>query len=125
MKTKCFILFILLVAVITITSCKKKEESQPTVATPVAATPLSLSLSAEKTTISVGGDTKITASATGGSGTINYKWSVNTGSTLNGSGTQVNLYASCPSCTGPNKVTCTITDANNNTLSKDITISVQ
>lgn len=124
MKTKLFSALILL-AVLFGTSCKKKEESQPTIATLVAATPLSLSLSAEKTTISVGGDTHITASATGGSGTINYQWSVNTGSTLNGSGTQVNLYASCPSCTGPNKITCTVTDANNNTITKDITVTVQ
>lgn len=121
MKTKLFIPLILLAAVITITSCKKKEETPPA---NTSSSP-SLTLSATNTTINVGGNTPITASVSGASGTISYAWVVNTSSTLTGSGSQVNLYASCPSCTGPNKVTCTITDANNNTASKDITITVQ
>lgn len=122
MKTKISFSVILLAAVITVTSCNKKKDE------PVAGTgssSFSISLTADKTIITLGDQSKITASVSGASGSVNYAWSVNTGSTLTGSGTQVTLYASCPSCTGPNEVTCTATDANNVSVVKKITITVQ
>lgn len=126
MKTNLFSIF-LVFGIFVAVSCKKNDEAQPDTnsSQTVSPVPLSLSLSAEKTTIAVGNDTKITASVSGGNGSVNYNWSVNTNSTLTGSGTQVTLYASCPSCTGPNKVTCRVTDANNNSATQDITITVQ
>ncbi|MBI3502283.1 MAG: hypothetical protein HY063_10865 [Bacteroidetes bacterium] len=119
MKTKLFIPLILLAVpiIIGITSCKKKEEPQPaTVSSPA------LTLKTDKTTISVGGEAILTATTTYTNPT--FTWSVNTSSSIVGSGSQVRLYASCPSCTGPNEVTCTVSSGSNTTSTK-ITITVQ
>jgi hypothetical protein len=119
MKTKLFIPLILLAVpiVIGITSCKKKAEpvTPPTTSSPA------LTLKADKTTISLGQETIITATTTYTNPT--FTWSVNTSSTIVGSGSQVRLYASCPSCTGPNEVTCTVSSGSN-TASAKITITV-
>lgn len=117
MKTKLFIPLILLAAVITVTSCKKKEEPVTTTTSSPA-----LTLKTDKTTISVGGEAILTATTTYTNPT--FTWSVNTSSSIVGSGSQVRLYASCPSCTGPNEVTCTVSSGSNTTSTK-ITITVQ
>lgn len=118
MKTKLFLSLILLAAVITINSCKKKEEPQPSTSSSSSA----LTLKADKTTIQLGQEAIITATTTFTNPT--FKWSVNTSSTIIGSGSQVRLYGSCPSCTGLNAVSCTVKDANNNTASSKITIQI-
>lgn len=117
MKTKFFIPLLLLCSFITVTSCKKKEE--PVTATTTSST--ALTLKTDKTAISVGGEAILTATTTFANPT--FTWSVNTSSTIVGSGSQVRLYASCPSCTGPNEVTCTVKDGSN-TASQKITITV-
>jgi hypothetical protein len=118
MKTKIFFSLILLTAIVAITSCnKKKEELQP----PTSSSP-ALTLKTDKTTISLGGEAILTATTTFTNPT--FTWSVNTSSSIIGSGSQVRLYASCPSCTGSNEVTCTVKDGSNTTSAK-ITITVQ
>lgn len=119
MKTKLFIPFVLLAIpiIIGIISCKKKAEP---VTQPVSSSP-ALTLKADKTTISLGQEAIITAITTYTNPT--FTWSVNTSSTIVGSGSQVRLYASCPSCTGPNEVTCTVSSGSN-TASAKITITV-
>jgi hypothetical protein len=118
MKTKFFIPLILFAAVITITSCQKKYEP---VTTPTVSSP-ALTLKTDKTTIQLGQEAIITATTTFTNPT--FTWIVNTSSTVVGSGSQVRLYASCPSCTGANDVTCTVKDGSNATSVK-ITITVQ
>lgn len=118
MKTKISFAVILLSAVITITSCQKKYEP---VTTNTTSSP-SLTLKTDKTTISLGGEAIITATTTFANPT--FTWSVNSSSSIIGSGSQVRLYASCPSCTGANDVTCTVKDGSNTTSAK-ITITVQ
>lgn len=117
MKTKISFALILLAAVITITSCKKKEEP----VTPATTSSTALTLKTDKTSIVVGGEAILTATTTYTNPT--FTWSVNTSSTIVGSGSQVRLYASCPSCTGANEVTCTVKDGSN-TASQKITITV-
>lgn len=121
MKTNTFIGLILLLAVVTVTSCKKKEESEPVDNTGTTTTP-ALTLETDKETISLGEEAIITATTSYTN--PNFTWSVNTSSSIVGSGSQVRLYASCPSCTGPNEVTCTVKDGNSTTSAK-ITITVQ
>ena len=79
------------------------------------------SLTAEKNTISPGETTKVNASATGYM--IVYKWSASAGDIL-GSGKSV-VYAASPCHTGSNKVTCTVTDGNNVSQSREVLIVVQ
>jgi hypothetical protein len=80
-----------------------------------------LSLTAEKYTISPGESTKITAIATGY--LLRYKWSASAGNILN-SGSIV-TYAASPCNAGTNKITCTVTDGNNVSQSKEVSIVVQ
>lgn len=99
-------------------SCSKEENGdngdpgQPLVFT---------SLTAEKYTIAPGETTKITAVATGYK--IEYNWSASAGDILN-SGSTV-LYAASPCHAGTNKVTCTVTDGNKVSQSKEVSIVVQ
>lgn len=110
----------LLLITVIIAGCSKKEES-----TPANSSPLKVSLSSDYSTIYLGGETPVTATVGGASGTVTYSWSVNTSSTIIGDGYKVRLYASCPSCTGPNEVTCTAKDASGNKGSAKITVTVQ
>ena len=79
------------------------------------------SLTAEKTTIAPGESTKITAVATGYR--ITFFWTKTAGDIL-GSGSEV-VYAVSPCHLGTNKITCTVTDGKNVSLSKEITIVVE
>lgn len=109
---------ILLATVLIIISCKKKEEPQPT------SPSVSLTLTADKTTMKLGEDTKITAATNATNAT--FSWSVNTSSTIVGSGSEVRLWGSCPSCTGANEVTCSVTDNDTHQWTKKkITITIQ
>jgi hypothetical protein len=111
-------LAIALLLLITLTSCSKEENgdngdpNQPLVFS---------SLTAEKSTISPGETTKVTASATGYM--IVFKWSASAGDIL-GSGKSV-VYAASPCHAGSNKVTCTVTDGNNVSQSREVFIVVQ
>jgi len=120
MKTlSAFLPIVFIGVLLSFSSCNKEEQSSST------PNEITLSLSADKTTIPVGDQAILTATVSGATGNVTYNWSVNSSSTIIGSGPQVRLYASCPSCTGPNKVTCTVKDSENNTVSKFITINVQ
>lgn len=121
---------LLLLAVITIqfSSCRKKDEKKPESDSSAATTTTSnfyfSNLTADTTVIPLGGKAVITAAATGDN--LTYNWSVNTNSTIIGSGYQVQLHISCPTCASqPNVVTCKVKDANNNSETKTITITVK
>lgn len=128
MKTKLSV-FVLALTIIVFTtiSCKKEQfkEENTSKETPSALTSMDFSsLTTDRTTIKLGEKAKITASATGTD--LTYNWKVNTNSTIIGSGPVIELYISCPTCASkPNEVTCTVNDANGNTIAKTITISVQ
>ena len=79
------------------------------------------SLTAERSTLAPGESTKITAVASGY--WITYHWTKTAGDIL-GSGSQV-VYAVSPCHLGTNIITCTVTDGNNVSLSKEITIVVE
>lgn len=79
------------------------------------------SLEAEKDTIESGESTKIIAIASGYK--ITYNWAATAGDIL-GRGNQV-FYAASPCHAGKNKVTCTVKDGNNASLSKEIFIVVR
>ncbi len=79
------------------------------------------SLASEKDTITAGETTKVTAEATGYM--ITYNWSATAGDIL-GSGSEI-TYAASPCHAGTNKITCTVTDGNNVSESKEISIVVQ
>lgn len=111
------IIFLFLAVIV---SCKKKEEPETSVNS--GTTFSFISLTADTTTIPLGGEVKITANATGDN--LTYTWSVNSGSTIIGSGSQVRLNASCPSCVGPNTVTCSVKGGSNATDTKTIIITV-
>ena len=111
-------LTIALLLIFSLTFCSKEENgnngdpNQPLVFS---------SLTAEKNSISSGETTKITAVATGYM--IVYKWSATAGDIL-GSGKSV-VYAASPCHSGSNKVTCTVTDGNNVSQSREVLIEVQ
>ena len=105
-------------AALTLFACNKKAEQ--VTPPPVSAT---LTLKSDKTTITLGAEAILTATAVNFTPT-SYTWSVNTSSSIIGSGSQVRIYASCPSCTGYNEVTCVAKDANNASITKKITITV-
>lgn len=133
MKTKYFLFHIgilaLLVTAIPFSSCKKSNEPTPSdtmTTTPPITTPSFsfIGLTADTTVIPIGGKAKITANATGSN--LTYSWSVNSNSTIMGSGSQVQLHITCPSCASkPNVVTCIAKDAENNSATKTITITVK
>ena len=78
------------------------------------------SLIAEKDTLVPGEETNITATATGSN--LQYFWSATQGDIL-GSGSKV-VYAPSPCHTGTNKITCKITNGNNQSESKSVNIVV-
>jgi hypothetical protein len=79
-----------------------------------------VSLTAEKSTIKVAEITKIKASATGSN--LIYTWSATLGDIL-GSGSEVTYTASICQI-GKNKITCTVSNEKNQSLSKTIEIEV-
>ncbi len=78
-------------------------------------------LTAEKTTIEPGEQTRITATATGY--LLSYQWSATAGDIL-GSGTEV-VYAASPCHIGSNEISCTVKDGNSNSQTKTIIIHVE
>ena len=99
-------------------ACKKQTETQPQGAT---STPFEYkTLSAEKTTVTIGKTTKISATATGNG--LTYTWSLNGTGDLIGSGYQI-TYSPC--CTGQNRITCVVKDSGGNQVSKSVIITVQ
>jgi len=77
-------------------------------------------LNAEKDTIESGESTKVKATATGYK--ISYHWSATAGDIL-GSGEEV-VYTASPCQAGKNKISCTVRDGYNFSLSKEIYIVV-
>lgn len=110
-----YITFLLLL--LSLTACVKDDDEDP--GDPDQ--PLVFaSLIAEKSTIAAGESTKITAVATGYK--LAYKWSATAGDIL-GTGKEV-VYAVSPCHAGTNKITCTVSDGNNDSQSKEIFIVV-
>jgi hypothetical protein len=79
------------------------------------------SLKAEKGLIGTKEETEVTATATGKD--LQYNWKASAGKLL-GQGHKV-IFAGSHCCMGENKITCTVTDTDGNTLSKVVTIKVQ
>lgn len=119
MKTNIAFMLLVMVALFT-GSCKKSEEAPSD-----TNSSFSLSLATNKTSIPLGDQARITPSVSGATGNVVYKWSVNSSSLLTNYGDYVYLIASCPSCTGPNEVTCTAADEGSHLVSEKITISVR
>lgn len=121
---KKYLFIYLLLIGIAVASCKKEEPEPEQITNPTPApTPVFAfsSLSAENTTIPIGGTAKITASASGEN--LTYSWSASQGDIL-GSGSQI-TYGASNCCAGENEITCTVKDGNNNSDTKKITITVQ
>jgi len=78
------------------------------------------SLTTDKDTVTAGETATITATATGYN--LTYAWSATAGSIL-GSGNKVR-YTSCSCNAGENIITCTVTDAYNDSDSKGVSIFV-
>lgn len=95
--------------------CSKEDEPEPVQKL------VYHSLVAEKDTIVPGEEISITATATGSN--LQYFWSASLGDIL-GSGATV-IYATSPCQIGKNKITCKITNGNDQSESKTITIVVQ
>lgn len=101
-----------------ISSCSKNDDgNQEDPGQPLIYT----SLTAERDTIESGETTKVTAIATGYK--LSFHWSATAGDIL-GTGNQV-IYAASPCQAGKNKLTCTVSDGNNNSKSKEIFIVVK
>ena len=79
------------------------------------------SLRSEKYSITAGESTKITATAAGYQ--IRYLWEASAGNIV-GSGSEV-TYVASPCHVGENEITCTVSDGNNKSESKSLTIVVQ
>jgi len=80
-------------------------------------------LETEKDTISPGETTEIVATASGYK--LTYKWSASLGDLLATAFDSVVIYVSSPCHIGNNLVSCEITDGNNETQTKTITIVVE
>jgi hypothetical protein len=77
------------------------------------------SLVADKDTISSTGSTNLRASI---SGEGSYAWTASNGASLLGSGSTV-FFAAC--CAGKHIFTCTVTDKNNNSETKTVSVYVE
>ncbi len=107
---------VLLILLISVASCKKKEEVKPT------STPLSITgISADNSTIAIGGTTKITVTAKGDG--LTYSWSATAGDII-GSGSQI-TYGAPTCCAGQNTITCIVKDQGGNQQSISKAINVQ
>jgi len=110
-----YIIFML--SLLSLTACVKDNDDSGDPAQPLVFT----SLTAGKSTITAGESIKVTAVATGYK--ITYKWSATAGDIL-GTGKEI-VYAVSPCHAGTNKITCTVTDGNNASQTKEIFIVVQ
>jgi PKD repeat protein len=104
----------LLILFLFLPGCGGKEEEEPYQPLVYA------SLMAEKSTIKVGETTKIKATSTGSN--LVYTWSATLGDIL-GSGPEVTYTASICQI-GKNKITCTVSNEKNESVSKTIEIEV-
>ena len=113
---RCLITIMLLITMYA--SCSRDETGEPE----DPGQPFTFTeLSAEKDTIESGESTKIRATATGYK--ISYHWSATAGDIL-GSGLEI-VYTASPCQAGKNKITCTVRDGYNFSLSKEIYIVVE
>lgn len=105
-----FIRLFLLFPLIAFIACKKK--SAPPVDTPTSS--VKVALSSDKNSMRLGEEAIITASVSGGEGTLSYEWKVNTIANLLGSGNTVTFSPCCSSVAGDNLIECTVTDIKGN-----------
>lgn len=103
------------------TMCQKK--SAPPVET-INNTSVKVSLSSDKNSMRLGEEAVVTASASGGEGTLSYSWRVNTMANLLGSGNTVTFSPCCSSAAGNNTIECTVTDSKGNKGTGQINILV-
>lgn len=106
-----------MLSLLSLTACVKDNDDSGDPAQPL----VFASLTAEKSTINAGESTKIIAAATGYK--LAFKWSATAGDIL-GTGKEI-VYAVSPCHAGTNKITCTVTDGNSTSQTKDIFIVVQ
>jgi len=109
--------FIFILSLLSLTACTKDNDDSGDPAQPL----IFASLTAEKSTITAGESIKVTADATGYK--LTYKWSATAGDIL-GAGKEI-VYAVSPCHAGTNKITCTVTDGNNASQTREIFIVVQ
>lgn len=115
MKPGLFLLALLSGLALGFSSCKKEK-------IPDGELPLVFeSLTAGNDTISLGGTTKVTATATGNS--LTYLWSVSAGTIL-GSGAQI-TYTTDPCEPGDNTITCTVKDNQGESDTKSVKVFVE
>ncbi|GIV28964.1 MAG: hypothetical protein KatS3mg028_0030 [Bacteroidia bacterium] len=81
-------------------------------------------MSADKNTIRLGQESVITASVSGGEGSLTYQWEVNSIANLLGSGNTVTFSPCCSSVAGDNIIKCTVSDSKGNKGIGQITIVV-
>ena len=114
-----FFIPLLLLAVITITSCSKKEEEYQPSSTPLSYAGLML----QSDTIFVGETTTVTANASGEN--LTYSWALEQGSLgdIIGAGKTI-TYGASPCCTGWNTIACTVSNGATS-QSKSVTIVVK
>lgn len=116
-----FIKLFLILGLLMFTRCQKK--SAPPVET-ISNTSIKVSLSSDKNSIRLGQEAVITASVSGGEGTLSYSWKVNTIANLLGSGNTVTFSPCCSSVAGDNMIECTVTDSKGNKGTGQINILV-
>lgn len=78
----------------------------------------------DKNIIRLGQEAVITASVSGGEGSLSYQWEVNTIANLLGSGNTVTFSPCCSSVAGDNIIKCTVSDSKGNKGVGQITIVV-
>jgi len=110
----------LLILLLFVTSCETDEYQGPNDGNNEIMPLAFYSLTTDKDTVTAGETATITANATGFN--LTYAWSATAGSIL-GSGNKVS-YASCSCNAGENIITCTVTDAYNDSDSKGVSIFV-
>jgi len=113
-----FLLLVTFISVIlcNITSCDKKDDNSDNNTEQLEF----IDLSAESDTVFINSSTNVTATATGYD--LSYNWA-STGGIIYGSGAEV-LFGT-PNCTPGDKIiSCSVKDGNNNSETKQITITV-
>lgn len=118
--------FILIVGVwLMLGGCKKKpaptNNENPSATNNSA---VKVYMGTDKNIIRLGQEAVITASVSGGEGSLSYQWEVNTIANLLGSGNTVTFSPCCSSVAGDNIIKCTVSDSKGNKGVGQITIVV-
>ncbi|MCX7728583.1 MAG: hypothetical protein N2203_03845 [Bacteroidia bacterium] len=115
-------LFILISMLFVFLGCKKK--AAPDDKTNAGATAVKVYLTADKTMMRLGQEAVVTASVSGGEGSMNFNWEVNSIANLLGSGNTVTFSPCCASVAGNNIIKCSVTDSKGSKGIGQVTIVV-